>query len=107
MEKLLTADQVADYLGMHPKTLYKKLRENTMALTFIKLPGRNIAFRPQDVECYIEMHEMRRDGTGAQKKRKNGSRRKETFRLMTDDEAQAFFEGVEIIDGALACSPED
>ena len=106
MEKLLAAEHVADFPGMHPKTLYKKLRENTIALNFIKLPGRNIGFRPRDVERYLELHEVTRDGSG-QTKHNNGARkRKLAFRFMTGPEAQAFFDGIEKIDGALECDPD-
>ena len=101
LEKLLKAKQVADYLEMHPKTLYKKLRENTIALNFIKLPGRGIAFRPQDVEQYLELHAMQRDGSGVSKPKPK------RFRFMTDAEARLFFSGVERDEnGALLCSPE-
>jgi excisionase family DNA binding protein len=49
MEKLMTAQQVADVVGMHVKTLYRLLRDNQIALTFVRKHGRMIAFRPSDV----------------------------------------------------------
>ncbi len=70
MEKLLSARQVAEYLGMHPKTLYKALRENRMALKFVRLQGRTIAFRPKDVEAYLSEREVNRTGNGIRKRRK-------------------------------------
>jgi excisionase family DNA binding protein len=70
MEKLLSARQVADYLGMHPKTLYKALRENRIALKFVRLQARTIAFRPKDVEAYLSEREVNRTGGGVRKRRK-------------------------------------
>jgi excisionase family DNA binding protein len=70
MEKLLSARQVAEYLGMHLKTLYKALRENRMALKFVRLQGRTIAFRPKDVEAYLSEREVNRTGDGIRKRRK-------------------------------------
>jgi excisionase family DNA binding protein len=101
MEKLLTAGQVADYLGMHPKTLYKLLREDRIALNFIRLPGRMIAFRPKDVEAYLDTHEVVR--TGDEPKRKKESvlakwRRKiKDYEIMTNEQAQDFFANVRTI----------
>jgi excisionase family DNA binding protein len=98
VEKLLSAQQVADYLGIHVKTLYRQIRENTIALNFVQL-GRLIAFRPAAVEKYIETHEIRRDGLGKQRVSKTKSRHRQ---IMTDEEAQLFFEGVlRDADGAL------
>lgn len=105
-DKLLSAQQVADYLGMHVKTLYKLLRENKIALSYIRVHGRMIAFRPAAVELYVSTHEVVRTGSGIEKPR----RKKPKFApkmIMTDEEAQAFFEGVERLpDGTLASSPE-
>jgi len=93
MEKLLTTQQVADVLGMHLKTLQKRLRENNIALTFVQLSPRKIGFRPGVVETYISKHEIVRDGSGLKKR---AVRKKKTFApFMTDAEAQAFFEGIE------------
>jgi hypothetical protein len=110
MDKLLTEEQVADFLGMHPKTLAKKRRDNSIALSFVQLPGRNIGYRPQDVERYLELHVVTRDGSG-HTKHHNEARRKPkktaaTLGFMTDAEAQTFFEGIEKIDGVLECDPD-
>jgi excisionase family DNA binding protein len=105
--KLLSAQQVADYLGMHVKTLYKLLRENKIALSYVRVHGRMIAFRPAAVELYVSTHEVERTGSGVEKK---AGRKKPKFvreMIMTDEEAQVFFQGVERLpDGTLACSPE-
>ena len=63
-DKLLSAQQVADYLGIHVKTLYKLLRENKIALNYVRVHGRMIAFRPAAVELYVSTHEVARDGSG-------------------------------------------
>ena len=95
MEKLLTAQHVADHLGIHIKTLYKLLRENRIALNFIRLHGRMIAFRPSDVEMYLGSHEVIRDGSGPKKARKKVKTIKADYKILTDAEAQAFFKGIE------------
>ncbi len=101
MEKLLTAAQVADYLGMHPKTLYKLLRENRIALNFIRLPGRMIGFRPKDVETYLDTHEVVRTGDGLKRKKESMAakwRRKiKNYEIMTNEQAQDFFANVRTI----------
>jgi len=74
-------------------------------LNFIKLPGRNIGFRPQDVQRYVELHEVARDGSGAVK-RNNSREKAKKFRFMTHAETLAFFDGIEKIDGALECDPD-
>ena len=104
MEKLLSAQHVADHLGMHVKTLYKLLRENKIALTFIRVHGRVIAFRPADVERYLGSHEVTRDGSGLAKGRPR--KRKPLAGMMTDLEAQDFFSGVPRIDGVLQPTPD-
>jgi predicted DNA-binding transcriptional regulator AlpA len=71
MEKLLSAAQVADHLGMHVKTLYRKLRNNEIALNFEQLHRRTIAFKPSEVERFLSLREIRRDGSGAKKKTKS------------------------------------
>jgi excisionase family DNA binding protein len=97
MEKLLTAQQVADHLGMHVKTLYKLLRENQIALNFIRVNGRTIAFRPADVQRYLDEREVIRTGNSPKKPRKqsrpktNGSSKDRDFSFLTDPEARAFF----------------
>jgi excisionase family DNA binding protein len=103
MEKLLSAQQVADFLGMHPKTLYKMLRENRIALNFIRLPGRTIAFRPKDVETYVSEREVVRTGDGPRKKESAFAKLKRKYpdhEIMTSEQAQAFFANVKVLDSA-------
>ncbi len=106
MEKLLSAQQVAEHLGMHPKTLYKLLRENKIALNFIRLHGRMIAFRPKDVELYLGAHEVIRTGDGPKKGKESAAaklRRKfKGYEIMTNEQAQAFFANVKVIGPASA-----
>jgi len=101
MEKLLTAAQVADHLGMHPKTLYKLLRENRISLNFIRLTGKMIAFRPKDVETYLSLHEVVRTGDGPKKKQESEAqklrRQFKGYEILTDEQAQAFFEGIRVV----------
>jgi excisionase family DNA binding protein len=101
MEKLLTAEQVADHLGMHQKTLYKLLRENRISLNFIRLTSRMIAFRPKDVETYLAHHEVVRTGEGPRKKKESSIakliRKFKGFEIMTDKQAQDFFAGVHVV----------
>ncbi|HEY0705134.1 MAG TPA: helix-turn-helix domain-containing protein [Candidatus Acidoferrales bacterium] len=92
MEKLLSAKHVADHLGIHIKTLYRLLRENRIALTFVQIHARTIAFKPSELERYIKSHEVLRDGSGKPKKRKPA--KKVIARIMTDEEAREFFKGV-------------
>ncbi len=75
MEKRLSAAQVADHLGIHPKTLYRLLRENKIALNFERMHGRAIAFKPSEVERFLSLREIRRDGSGAKKNAKNSPKR--------------------------------
>jgi len=102
IEKLLSARQVADYLGMHPKTLYKALREDRLALQFIRVKGRSIAFRPRDVEAFLSAREVNRSGGGVRKRRKltftEQMRRKHpnVRMIMTDEEAQEFLRRIQV-----------
>jgi predicted DNA-binding transcriptional regulator AlpA len=108
MEKLLSAKQVADLLGMHPKTLYKRLRENRIALNFVRLSDKSIAFRPKDVETYLGTHEVVRVGGGKAKKKKesaSSSKRKHGYksRMLTDEEVQALFaSGAVLVDAKIS-----
>lgn len=108
MEKLLSAAQVAEYLGVHVKTLYKQLRDNKIAITYVQLPGRTIAFRPSEIERYLEMREVRRDGSGIKAKRKTTKKAARIkVQIMTDKEAQEFFASVaRDEDGVLLCDTE-
>jgi len=100
MEKLLSAKHVSEYLGMHIKTLYKMLRENRIPLTFVRLTGNRIAFRPAEVERFLAAREVNRDGSGQVRKkiRKYGYPTDPklrglmlTAKLATDEEARQFF----------------
>lgn len=92
MEKLLTDRQVADHLGMNVRTLRRKIQANTVALNYIP-QGRQMLFRPDAVERYVKSLEIIRDGSGKTTKAKN-SKKPKPYPIMTDEEAQAFFEGV-------------
>ena len=104
MEKLLSARHVADHLGMHIKTLYKMLRENRIPLTFVRLTGNKIAFRPAAVEIFLATREVKRDGAGTVRKKKPRKygypkdpkvrRAMLTAQTMTNEEAQEFFAGM-------------
>jgi len=101
MEKLLSAQQVADHPGMHPKTLYKALRQDRIALKFIRVKGRSIAFRPQDVEAFLSAREVNRSGGGIRKRRKltfveQMKRKYNVLPIMSDEEARDFFRGVKL-----------
>jgi excisionase family DNA binding protein len=107
MEKLLSAAQVAEHLGMHVKTLYKLVRNNEIALSFVQIHGRTIAFKPTEIEKYVSMREIRRDGSGLKKIRHKPAKKALSARLMTDEEAQEFFKNVRVIDGVLESDPSD
>ncbi len=104
MEKLLSAQQVADFLGMHPKTLYKRLRENRIALSFVRLSERSIAFRPKDVEMYVSTREVVRTGDGPKKKQESAfaklKRKYPDYEIMSSEQAQEFFANVKVLDSA-------
>ena len=116
MEKLLSARHVADHLGMHVKTLYKMLRENRIPLTFVRLTGNKMAFRPAAVEIFLATREVIRDGSGTVRKKKprkyglpkNPMLRKAmaNTRIMTDAEAQQFFDGVRDENGNILSNPD-
>jgi hypothetical protein len=99
-EKLLTTKQVADRLNMHPKTLYRSLRENTIALNYIQLSPRRFGFRPADVQRYLDEREVIRTGDSPKKPRKqfrpkhtdSGKNRK--FSFFKDAEAQLLWADV-------------
>jgi len=107
-DKLLSAQQVADYLGIHVKTLYKLLRENKIALNYVRVHGRMIAFRPAAVELYVRTHEIVRDGSGVGNKATKKKPQMTWRGIMSDEEAQEFFAGVERdSDGVLLCKPSE
>jgi excisionase family DNA binding protein len=103
MEKLLSAKQVAEHLGLHPKTLYKALREDRIALKFIRVKGRSIAFRPRDVEAFLSAREVDRSGGGIRKRRKltfveQMKRKYPGLKvIMNQEEADEFFRGVKTL----------
>jgi excisionase family DNA binding protein len=49
--EFLTAEEVADRLGVHRVTVYRWAREG--ALTAVKLGHRVVRFRPDDVDAFI------------------------------------------------------
>jgi hypothetical protein len=105
MEKLLTTRQVADAMGLHIKTLQKRLRENNIALAYVQVSPRKIGFKPSELEKYFATHEIARDGSGVAKKAKR--KVVPAARFMTDEEAQVFFAGVaRNSDGDLLPNPE-
>jgi len=114
VDRLLTAQQVADHFGIHIKTLYKLIRENRMALTFIRMPGNRIAFRPADVQRYLECHEVNLTGEGKSKKRNRKPAQRtpqRVYAMMTNEQAQEFFASVEkkVVNGfvELEMSPDE
>jgi hypothetical protein len=87
------------------------VRENRIALPFIQKHGRMIAFRPSDVQRYLDLHEVTRDGTNKTKKKRNTKAHNKANGFLSDQETQAFFERCEkdedgnIID--IGCLDED
>jgi excisionase family DNA binding protein len=118
MEKLLSASQVAEELGMHPKTLYKLLRENKIGLNFIRV-GKQLMFRPIEIEQHLSRHEVIRDGSGRKKKPARPMTGKKmpnqtivfdglVAKAMTDKEAQEFFKNCRrTTDGAVISNPRN
>jgi hypothetical protein len=91
---------------MHPKTLYRALRENTIALNYIQTSPRRFGFRPADVQRYLDEREVIRTGSGIRKSKKLS--KPDEYRYMTDEEAQAFFTGVKCDeDGNVICQSKD
>ena len=93
-EKLLTTKQVADRLNMHPKTLYRGLRDNTIALNYIQTSPRRFGFRPADVQRYLDDREVIRTGDSPKKPKKQsrpktkGSGKDRKFSFFKDTEAK-------------------
>lgn len=54
IEKLLSVDEAAPYIGLTPGTIYVKICRGTMPVDFIKLAGGDIKFKPSAIEKYIE-----------------------------------------------------
>ena len=55
MEKLLTAKEVANGLGIHVETLYLRVKQNR--ISYVPL-GRKIMFRPAAVQEYLNKLEV-------------------------------------------------
>jgi hypothetical protein len=120
MEKLLSAQHVADHLGIHVKTLYKQLRENRIPLDFVRKAGNRIAFRPSVVERFMADRDVTRDGSSPARKKKpkkygypsdpktrHAMLAAANAPIMTDAEAQQFFAGMERDqDGNFISDPE-
>ena len=101
-EKLLSAQQVSEFLGMHVKTLYRLVRDNRIALNFVRLPGRAIAFRPSAVQTYIDTHEVTRDGAGKKRKKSTKPAILKRYQMMTPAEAAAFLEQFSVKIGGVS-----
>ena len=99
MTELLTDAQVAKGLHMHVRTLRRRIKANTIALSYVP-QGRKMLFRPEIVESYIRSLEVIRDGSGhvtiAEKTVRIAELRKgfhlpEEFAVMSDVKARKFF----------------
>src|ERR1700681_163021 len=105
---MLTAGQVTTHLGIGMRTLYRLTDSRKM--TCCKLDGL-LRFNPADVKRFVEKRAMRGSGfapapfeTLPEPETLDTSK----YRSMTDEEAQAFFAGVERDeDGNLMCSLDD
>jgi excisionase family DNA binding protein len=53
-DRLLTARELADYLGYAPGTILDKWEAGQ--LPGFKLPGGAVRFRPSEVEAWLEQH---------------------------------------------------
>jgi excisionase family DNA binding protein len=51
-EQLLTVNQAAAFLGLHPKTLYQWVQSRR--IPFVQLGSRNIRFRREDLIAFVE-----------------------------------------------------
>jgi hypothetical protein len=80
--------------------LYKALREDRIALKFIRVKGRSIAFRPLDVEAFLKAREVTRTGGGIRRRRKltfmeQMKRKYPNLKvIMNKEEADEWFRGV-------------
>lgn len=52
MEKLLTIKEVAERIGVVPKTIYKWISKGK--IVFIKLPGGDVRFKEEHLANWIE-----------------------------------------------------
>jgi excisionase family DNA binding protein len=55
-ERLLTTHEVAELLGFTTETILRKVRRGE--LPAIKLPGGRIRYRPDELEAWLEEHEL-------------------------------------------------
>jgi hypothetical protein len=83
------------------------VRNNEVALSFVQIHGRTLAFKPSEIEKYVSTREIRRDGSGLRKIRNKPAKLPSRATLMTDEEAQEFFKNVRVIDGVLESDPDD
>ena len=60
-QSLLTADEVAEFLKVSPRTLASWRAHNPDDLPFIRLGNRTIRYRLEDVEEFIESDEFEDD----------------------------------------------
>ena len=68
MEKLLSAEQVADFLGIHIKTFHEKLKNNEIALPYVQVTQRRRGFRPEALESFVQSQTVLLDGRGRRRK---------------------------------------
>lgn len=105
MDKLITDHQFAEYLGINVRTLRRKIQANKIAITYI--PGHQMRFRPKEIERYIETLEITTNGSGRVSKAAKPKKLKSRL-IMTDEEAQSFFAGIERdSEGVLASREQD
>ena len=91
---LMTADQVTAHLGISIRTLYRYV--NSGRLTAYKLDGM-LRINPEDLKIFLSKRALRA-GTPAPFEEltiKLPTLNPAEFRIMTDAEAQQFFDGVE------------
>jgi excisionase family DNA binding protein len=100
MEKLITDTQFAEYLGMNVRTLRRKIQANKMAIAYIPALGRQMRFRPDEIERYIQSLEVTKDGSGVVasvlEHRDRGWGLPNAMEIMSDEEARSFFHGMEV-----------
>ena len=61
-DKLLTSDEVADFLGVTPHTLAVWRSTGRYSLAYVKT-GRLVRYRQSDVSAFIEKRTMKSDET--------------------------------------------
>ena len=91
---LLTAEQVTTHLGISLRTLYRLVNSNK--LTTYKLDGA-LRFNPADIRLFLSRRALRAGTPAPFEELPIGSLPTldmTKFRIMTDAEAQQFFDGV-------------